>query len=429
VSRKITTNARLVRLATAYDDARGDEGTEDEITFELPEDLSTLSSEDLGTLLEQATDTFDVLFEADDAPDEDAVATMQALADAADAIRAEQGRRREVSEQNRETAESLAARIRGSEGDESSDEGGEAEGSEASAEGEQPPAEAEQREAVAASSGGARSITVAGVRARQPGSRRSSRRSAPQNGVPTLVASADLGGLTAGDEVTVEQVADALLRRTQGMTDSSYRAAFNHNGRRQRSSIGLLSVVKGFDPSSSSRAPTTVRKSSTGPSTSPGSRGSLLASGGWCSPSETVYDLFELEGTDGLVSVPEFQVARGGIRFTQGPDFATLFADTGFTFTEEDDAEGNYDGGEPGDKPCYKVECPDFTEERLQVTGLCITAGILQNRAYPEVTARTIRGALVGHQHRLAAQTITAIAPGRPRSRCRPGRSAPPPRS
>jgi hypothetical protein len=411
VSRKITTNARLVRLATAYDDARGDEGTEDEITFELPEDLSTLSSEDLGTLLEQATDTFDVLFEADDAPDEDAVATMQALADAADAIRAEQGRRREVSEQNRETAESLAARIRGSEGDESSDEGGEAEGSEASAEGEQPPAEAEQREAVAASSGGARSITVAGVRARQPGSRRSSRRSAPQNGVPTLVASADLGGLTAGDEVTVEQVAEQLIRRTQGMTDSSYRAAFN-TGRRQRQAIGLGSVVKGFDPSLVASADNgqEVLARAVDQSNLPG--GSLVASGGWCSPSETVYDLFELEGTDGLVSVPEFQVARGGVRFTPGPDFATLYANTGFTFTEEDDAEGNYDGGEPGDKPCYKVECPDFTEERLEVTGLCITAGILQNRAYPEVTARTIRGALVGHQHRLAGQTITAIAAG-----------------
>ena len=415
MSRKIISNARLVRLATAYDDARGDEGAEDEITFELPEDLSTLSDEDLVALRDQATEAFDVLYEADDSPDEDSVATMTALADAADAIRAEESRRDGVREQNRETAEGLATRIRGDEGDgdESGDEGdgGDAAAdatAEAASEGDGQAAE--QRESVAASSG-ARSITVAGVRARQPGSRRS-RRTTPQNGVPTLVASADLGGLNAGDECSVEDVAEQLIRRTQGMTDSSYRAAFNSPGRRQRQAIGLGSVVKGFDPSLVASADNgqEVLGRAVDQSNLPG--GSLVASGGWCSPSETVYDLFELEGTDGVVSVPEFQVARGGIRFTPGPDFTSLYGDTGFTFDEDDDAEGNYDGGEPGDKPCYKVECPDFQEERLQVTGLCITAGILQNRAYPEVTARTIRGALVGHQHRLAGQTIAAIATG-----------------
>lgn len=412
MSRKITSQ-RLVRLATAYDDARGDEGTGDEITFEMPEDLSALSDEDLVSLRDQATEAFDVLYESDDSPDEDSVATMQALADAADAIRTEQGRRDEVREQNRETAESLATRIRGdqSDGEGAEGEGAEGDGGEATAEAasEGDGQAAEQREAVAASAGG-RSITVAGVRSRQPGSRRD-RRQVAENGIPTLVASADLGGLPAGDECSVDQIAEQLIRRTQGMTDSSYRAAFN-TGRRQRQAIGLGSIVKGFDESLVASADNgqEVLARAVDQSRLPGE--SLVASGGWCSPSETVYDLFELEGTDGVVSVPEFQVARGGIRFTPGPDFASLYGDTGFTFDEDDDAEGNYDGGEPGDKPCYKVECPDFQEERLQVTGLCITAGILQNRAYPEVTARTIRGALVGHQHRLAGQTITAIAAG-----------------
>jgi hypothetical protein len=413
VSRKIITNARLVRLATAYDDARGDEGTEDEITFELPEDLSGLSDDDLVSLRGQATEAFDVLFESSDAPDEDAVATMQALADASDAIRAEQGRRDEQRAENRQTAETLATRIRGEQETDGDGDAGDG-GGDATAEA-QPEAEAsEQRETVAASSGtgGSRSITVAGVRARQPGQRRQARRQPTRNGVPTLVASADLGGLNAGDAVTVDEIAEQLIRRTQGMTDSSYRAAFNSPGRRQRQAIGLGSIVKGFDPALVASADNgqEVLGRAVDEANLPG--GSLVASGGWCSPSETVYDLFELEGTDGVVSVPEFQVARGGIRWTPGPDFASLYGDTGFTFDEDDDAEGNYDGGEPGEKPCYKVECPDFQEERLQVTGLCITAGILQNRAYPEVTARTIRGALVGHQHRLAGQTIAAIAAG-----------------
>ena len=413
MSRKIHSQ-RLVRLATAYDRDSGEAEGNDELTFEMPEDLSALSDEDLASLRDQAAEAFDVLYEAEDAPDEDAVLTMQALADAATAIDEEAGRRDQARVENRETADALAARFRG--GDEGDDADGDgtdegdgdatataaAEG-EGGADGQETP----QPQAVAASGG--RSITVAGVRSRQPGSRRTAARAT--NGRPTLVASADLGGLPAGDECTVDQIAEQLIRRTQGMTDSSYRAAFN-TGRRQRQAIGLGSVVKGFDESLVASADNgqEVLARAVDQSHLPG--GSLVASGGWCSPSETVYDLFELEGTDGLVSVPEFQVSRGGIRFTPGPDFSTLYGATGFTFTEDEDAEGNYDGGEPGDKPCHKVDCPDFAEERLSVTGLCITAGILQNRAYPEVTARTIRGALVGHQHRLAGQTITAIGDG-----------------
>ena len=41
--------------------------------------------------------------------------------------------------------------------------------------------------------------------------------------------------------------------------------------------------------------------------------------------------------------------------------------------------------------------------------GLCLTAGLLQQRGYPEVIARTIRGALVAHDHRIAAKTLAEI--------------------
>ena len=55
--------------------------------------------------------------------------------------------------------------------------------------------------------------------------------------------------------------------------------------------------------------------------------GSLTAAGGWCAPSETLYDLCPgLETNSGLVDIPEIQVTRGGIRTTEGPDFATLYA-------------------------------------------------------------------------------------------------------
>ena len=47
--------------------------------------------------------------------------------------------------------------------------------------------------------------------------------------------------------------------------------------------------------------------------------GSLTASGGWCAPSETLYDLCAGETTDGILRVPEVDVTRGGIKFTGRP--------------------------------------------------------------------------------------------------------------
>lgn len=130
--------------------------------------------------------------------------------------------------------------------------------------------------------------------------------------------------------------------------------------------------------------------------------GNLIAAGGWCAPSETLYDLAEYEAADALVDLPEINVARGGIRFTPGPDFRSIFDGTGFSQTEAQAIAGQT-------KPCYKVECPPFTEERAGVEGLCITAGILQNKAYPELTARVIRGALAAHAHRISAKSIARM--------------------
>lgn len=150
-----------------------------------------------------------------------------------------------------------------------------------------------------------------------------------------------------------------------------------------------------------------------------GGSGSLLAAGGWCAPSETIYDLCELETRDGLLSVPEITINRGGINFTQGPDFSSIYSATGFCFTEQDDIDGTYapgatpeDPNVEGDKPCYHIECPEFDEERLDVCGLCLTAGLLQARGYPEVIARVLRGALIGHDHRLNANIIEKMVAG-----------------
>ena len=41
-------------------------------------------------------------------------------------------------------------------------------------------------------------------------------------------------------------------------------------------------------------------------------------------------------------------INRGGVRHTLGPDYRTVFEDTGFCYTEEQDIDGDYDGAGGG---------------------------------------------------------------------------------
>ena len=135
------------------------------------------------------------------------------------------------------------------------------------------------------------------------------------------------------------------------------------------------------------------------------SGGSVIAAGGWCAPSETIYSLFGYETTEGLLDVPEVTARRGGISFTKGPDFATIFADSnaGFIQTEAEAIAGT-------EKPCYALECPPFTEVRLDAIGYCATAPILTEAAYPELVRRVLDLLGVGHARRKNATTISRIA-------------------
>lgn len=129
---------------------------------------------------------------------------------------------------------------------------------------------------------------------------------------------------------------------------------------------------------------------------------SLTAAGGWCSPSETLYDLAADESLEGILSVPEVQVKRGGIRYTEGPQFADFYANAGFIQTEAQAIAGNT-------KPCYEVDCPTFDEVRLDAVGLCIKVPILTNAAYPELVQRFTSGTLIAHQHMVNLEVITRM--------------------
>jgi hypothetical protein len=135
--------------------------------------------------------------------------------------------------------------------------------------------------------------------------------------------------------------------------------------------------------------------------------GALVAAAGWCAPSEILYDLFEIEnGTDGLLDLPEIQVSRGGFQFTTGPDFSSIWAGTGYFHQTEAQVIA------ATTKPCMSISCPSFTEKRLEVEGVCITGAFLQDRGYPELVARFVRGAMIAHRRKLNVFKINQVSTG-----------------
>lgn len=138
-----------------------------------------------------------------------------------------------------------------------------------------------------------------------------------------------------------------------------------------------------------------------------GAPNSLTAAGtGWCAPSEVIYDLCELESSDGLLDIPEINVSRGGIKYTTGPDFSSIYTGSGyFHYTEAQIISGVT-------KPTMPVPCPSFTDTRLEADGLAIQTDLLQLRGYPELIARFVRGAMVAHTHKINQFMINALVTG-----------------
>src|SRR5690606_24623257 len=146
----------------------------------------------------------------------------------------------------------------------------------------------------------------------------------------------------------------------------------------------------------------------------------LVAAGGWCAPSEIRYDFFNVAGTSGLIDPPTFRGTRGGVQFPVSPSLADAIDGGAFApfseafdgtsnpwlWTEADDIAAAT--GSPT-KPCIRVPCPDFAEERLEAYGICLTAGNLANDAYPEATANMIRLLMAAHDHAVNARLIALM--------------------
>lgn len=368
---------------------------------ELPTDLTSLTDEQLSEALASAQAEGAELRNIDLADmSEEQVARLEALADFAERVAGQQEANAEAAAERAQRAEAAASRLSG--GDDAGDGDGEEGGEDAPAETtEEAPAEgAEQTEAVAA--GGSRTARRAPVPAprRQPTPAQQTATSGA-----TLVAAAGIGSVEAGSTLPdMAAVVQAFVARSKGFPTGV------SSTKHVRHQYGVASIQRNLD-----KGPDGLHYSNVGgdfrsvqellEAAAKESRlkdGSLVAAGGWCSPSETLYDLVSPETLDGIIDLPTVGIDRGGINYTPGPDFADIFTSAGFSQTEAEAIAGDT-------KDCAEVDCPDFTEVRLDAVGICVKAPLLTRAAYPELIQRWLEGTVVANQHKVAARLITAM--------------------
>lgn len=151
---------------------------------------------------------------------------------------------------------------------------------------------------------------------------------------------------------------------------------------------------------------------------------SLVAAAGWCAPSQNDYSLCtNWSAGVGLIDLPTVTVTRGGINYTDEPDFPTIYANAvaaggGSNFLTEAQVIADTP------KTCSEIPCPTFENRRLDVMALCIRVSFLQAAGYPEVVSAWRQGLIASHEQEMnrliiadiltragAATTLAAVDP------------------
>jgi hypothetical protein len=351
----------------------------------VPEDLTVLSDEELATLAASLVAEFDTLMDSGTSD----VATLTKIADAIDQARSETVAREERAAETAKAIAQLAERIHPVADEtveveasvEEPEETEEAtEESEETAEAEEVEAHTEERELVTASAPNPKAVSARAVKAH------TQTPEAPKAGPEVVItAAADIPGVSGGATLDTLALAKALHAKARTLSNGS--------GMVPVAAINLPIPAEnklGADLAYNLEVIERV--------TSP----SALTASGWCAPSQNLYDLFGVDAGDGLLDLPTVQVTRGGLNV---PGFLGIgdAQDALWTWTEDSKAEEET-------KPCLYIPCPEFTDYRLEAEGLCVTAGNLTDRAFPELTRRFVSLAINAHLHRLSAAMITDIA-------------------
>ncbi|WP_433341719.1 major capsid protein [Streptomyces sp. CA-253872] len=369
------------------------------MAFELPQDLTqlsdsayltTLSDEDLAEALSVSATTFAALAAQDEATDE-SLQQMRALATGAEAIRGEKASRLAAATRAAAEIEAMAAMVRGDD-PATDDNTGEGEGDDDTATASadtQPAPEAPAAPAPATPAAPVTAAAVARPALNLSAVRRVQPRVMPEAPAPgtTITAAVDVPGYTPGAALDFNDITAGIISRANALKTAgggvgqviSYRHPYADD----------LIVTD----SSSAPEGTTVALKASDQRRLPEKE--LIASGGWCAPSETIYELTDTACPDMLWDAPEIQLARGGLRYYK-PLSLDVAAMT-WVHTEADDISG-------AEKPCYRIPCPEPVEARCDAVGVCLEAGILTQRHFPELVSWYLRNAMVAHEIRVKQQ-------------------------
>lgn len=383
---------------------------------QYPEDLTALNAEDLAAAKTAASkESAELLkLKPEDMTDEQ-VARLEAVADFLDSIAADEQRRETAAAERVARIQNAAERINPADETEVPDEDG---GDEAPAEdtpdedapaedapeGDAPVVEDEAPVAVAASAA-RKGPTSAARRMRQPANPTPKVEADAPAGM-SIVAAADIrrvdggGVIPTGTEFgTIGGAVEAFLGRLGQMPQIPQKGHYDRKAvatiHRDRSIFDGLHVDNPDFKDGQSVMVAAARENRL-------SGGSLVAAGGWCAPSENLYGMCADETLDGILDLPTTGVGRGGINYTPGPDFQDIYTDAGFAQTEAQAIAGDT-------KACTEVDCPDFTEVRLDAVGICVKSPLLTKSAYPELVARFLEGTVVANQHKINARLIAAM--------------------
>lgn len=211
----------------------------------------------------------------------------------------------------------------------------------------------------------------------------------------TLVAAGDVPGYGTGQPIEgLQDLARAIEARMQGLS---------RTGSSGRGGIATLRRERGEAFTINHDTEWQKIDDACNEKSLPG--GSLVAAGGWCAPSETLYDLCNMDiSGDGMVKLPSVTAKRGGVRYPSEPDFSSVWKAVGFAQTEAEAIAGK-------DKTCYDIPCPDdFNECRMDIAGVCLRTPILSQKGWPERIAKFTSEALAVHAHKMNAAKIAKMA-------------------
>lgn len=358
----------------------------------FPENLADLAAEELSTLIDTALDRYNELKAIPDAEiTDEQIEELESLATGIASVRAEQTTREEAAAARAERIAAARSAVEVVDEDEGDDE------PEAAAD---EVVEEEKEEALVAATPPRtvlkRAAQTLGRKVDEPADEE------PKEDPNTakLFAAADVRGFNSGQQLDgMEQAVEAIQARFKSFPKVRTGNRIEKYGaviiQRPKSAF----AIRGVDAESDMQVMMEAARESRLQG------GSLVAAGGWCAPSTNLYGLTSWETVSGILDLPTVDVERGGINFTQGPDFGTDIYDNADFWFEQTEAEA--EAGE--EKPFLSVECPDFEDVRLSAVGFGIKAGILTNHAYPELIRRYVEGGLVGHAHKVNASVINKV--------------------